>query len=1190
MSGICGVVTRRRGAVSAGDPEARAALLHRMASVMTHRGPDDAGFLLAGGPEGGRRLQVVGAEDAGTGPRRWDDGNPSPSQGATPPSTHRCRAVRDPQPLDVGLGMCRLAIIDPAGGHQPIGNEDGTVWLVFGGEIYNHREMRVLLERRGHRFATASDGETIVHAYEEYGPDCVRHLRGKFAFAIWDDPRRFLLLARDGVGAKPLFVAEVADRFLFASEIKALLQDPGLRREVNPEALYHYVTYGFVPEPQTMFRGIYQLPPGHLLAWGEGDPVVQEYWRGPEVLLAGAGSPAPKSGPRAAAPGDAWEAVQTAVADRLASDLPGPTRGCGVFLDGSLASAAVAAAMGNALDVPIPSFAAGRAGRDPALARSRRIARHLRTEHQEVLVGAEAEALWPRVIRHLDEPLADPGALPQFLLCQAARAHVTVALSSLGATLLEARSSTCSDRINRIFRIFGIGSRRPTSARIDSVNPVHPVRKATFEHPAVVAPGLFYGASKRTLFAAESEDRFPSSLGLAERFLERVAHLDPAGQEAYLYLKSALPGSSLLLADRLGMAFGLETREPFLASELLEYAFSSSRDRPSGEALLRQALAGHLPASVLSAPVAGTARGEGWPAAGAAASDAGSGELWEVVRAALAPDAVRSRGYFSPEAIQAMLREQQAGRGRHAGHLWALFALEIWHRIYLDHDHSSRADLTFEDLGLTLSVGKRSFTAQPQRKPIADDRSPAAHEGGRRSAVGGRPSLSLCAAERPLAILMATDDEPTVVTGGSSRLLREWSTRLAARGHSVTVLTRRSGPEQPARESWSDVDLVRYSAVAGHSVGRLNATLREGGRAMRRLETDRAFDVITVHHPLIGCAIRRGAPRGAPRLYTFLAPWADVSQEVRGTSAASGCARLAARGAHLAKRELERTAIDACDEVLVPSQYSAETVRARHELPEARVRRVPGGVDTERFRPRADRRELRRRLGLSESAFLILTVRPLTPMAGLEQLITAMSGITAVFPEAHLVIGGCPHPDAARHAPLPVWEAALRRQVAAQGLGGAITFAGCIPELLLPEYYAIADLFVMPSQSLEPLGLAAVESLSCGTPVFGTPVGALPEILGGLDPSALFAGTGAAQIADRIIRRLPDLHHDGALRRRCRQCALEQFSWDAIIPTLEAHLLDAVDRRRAGIRGQTSDASKERRPNTGARRWAPGAG
>jgi asparagine synthase (glutamine-hydrolysing) len=1184
MCGICGVVTRRRGAEAAGDPEARAALLRRMTSVMTHRGPDDAGFLFAGGPEGGRRVQVVGGEDPGP----------------PPPSIRPCPTLREPQPFEVGLGMCRLAIVDPAGGHQPIGNEDGTVWLVFGGEIYNHRELRALLERRGHRFATASDGETIVHAYEEYGPDCVRHLRGKFAFAIWDDPQRFLLLVRDRVGAKPLFVAEVAGRFLFASEIKALLQDPGLRREVNPEALYHYVTYGFVPAPQSMFRGIYQLPPGHLLAWRDGKPTVEEYWEGPEVLLAGAGSPAAGGGPQAPAPGGAWEAVERAVTARLASDLPGPTRGCGVFLDGSLAAAAVAAAMGNALDAPIPSFAVGRDGRDSSLTRSRRIARHLRTEHQEVLVGPEAEALWPRVFRQLDEPLADPGALPQFLLCQAARPHVTVALSALGASLFGSESPTCSDRINGIFRTL---SKRLTNSLIDRVDPVPPVRKATFEHPAVVAPGLFHGALKRSLFASESEDRFPSSLGLAERFLERLAHRDPADQAAYLHLKSALPGRSLLLADRLGMAFGLETREPFLAPELLEHAFCRSRSSPSHAALLQRAVEGHLPRRLLSLPTAGSLYGEAWLAGGEPASDGISVGLWEVVRAALAPDVIRARGYFSPEVVQVILRGQLAGRGRCARCLWALFALELWHRIYLDDDYSARADLTFEDLGLPCrrGVGRDGETGgrgdgatrwDPEGPAVSHPLLPVGFAPGSNDPVSPSPRLPVAktAPSRPLAILMAAEDDPMVVTGGSSRLLREWSTRLAARGHAVTVLTRRRGPEEPARESWSNLDLVRYSAVARHSVGRLNATLREGARAMRRLEADRSFDVITVHHPLMGYAIRRGAARGTARLYSFLSPWPDVSREVRGASASSGCARLVARGSQLAKRELERAAIDACDDVLVPSCSSAETLRAWHELPEVRVHRVPGGVDTERFRPRADRREVRRRLGLSESAFLILTVRPLTPVAGLEQLITAMSGITAVFPEAHLVLGGCPHPDAERHAPLPVWEAALRRQVAAQGLGGAVTFAGWIPELVLPEYYAIADLFVVPSQSREPLGMAAVEALSCGTPVFGTPVGALPEILGALDPSALFAGTGAAQIADRIIRRLPDLHHDGALRRRCREYALEQYSWDVILPTLEALLVDAVDRRRAGIQGQTSDTSSARRQNTGARRWAPGAG
>jgi glycosyltransferase involved in cell wall biosynthesis len=311
-------------------------------------------------------------------------------------------------------------------------------------------------------------------------------------------------------------------------------------------------------------------------------------------------------------------------------------------------------------------------------------------------------------------------------------------------------------------------------------------------------------------------------------------------------------------------------------------------------------------------------------------------------------------------------------------------------------------------------------------------------------------------------------------------------------------------------------------------------------RALDRFGGAQPFDLAIAHHPAFAPVMRRAPScRGAARLYAFRTPWEEEDD-----------AGLPSRPLACFRRRLERGALRASNAALVLSRYSAAQLAATHGELELPVYHAPGGVDTDRFRPREPRWELRQRLGLPPSAFLILTVRPLLPRMGLENLITAMAGIAAAYPEARLVVGG--------EGPL---EGALRRQVVQQRLGRAVTFAGFIPEEHLPEYYAAADLFVMPTRCREAFGLAAVEALASGTPVFATPVGALPELLTYLDPRALFTGASAGAIADGIIRFLPDLHHDEELRRRCRQFALEHYAWDAVVPALEDLLYEAVARR-----------------------------
>jgi glycosyltransferase involved in cell wall biosynthesis len=386
--------------------------------------------------------------------------------------------------------------------------------------------------------------------------------------------------------------------------------------------------------------------------------------------------------------------------------------------------------------------------------------------------------------------------------------------------------------------------------------------------------------------------------------------------------------------------------------------------------------------------------------------------------------------------------------------------------------------------------------------------------------------------ERPISLLLATEADPAAPAAEASRLVREWSARLAARGHRVTVLTpgdRKAGAAD--FEILDGVEIVRFD-LKGRLKQRYRAAVRGFRGAASRLARERGFEAALLDHPAAAAGLHGACPE-VTRLYLYQA--SEIEAE----------GRLARR----LRLRAERAALLACNGALVPSRFAAADLAARHADLGLPVTLLPGGVDAARFQPCEERWDLRHRLGLPASAFLILTVGPLRAGMGLENLITAMAGVTTAYPEAHLVIVGT--------GPL---ESDLRRQVVGQRLGRAVTFALAVPEE--SEYHAAADLFVMPATRAPLASLAALEALACGTPVFATPVGALPELVTHLDPRALFAGTGAGAIADGIIRHLPDLHHDEALRRRCRQFALEHYDWQVLIPQLEACLQESVARRR----------------------------
>jgi asparagine synthase (glutamine-hydrolysing) len=1087
MCGITGFISTRPG------PGART-LLQGMSDRLVHRGPDGAGWYL--------------------------NGERSASSG-------ECSSAL-PQ---VGLAMRRLAIIDLSTGHQPIANEDETCWIVFNGEIYNHRELRRELEAKGHRFRTASDTEAILHAYEEYGVACVHQLRGMFAFALWDSRQERLFLARDPVGIKPLYYTQTGCRFLFASEIKALLQDPDVPRRVNREGLHHYLTYLYVPAPQTMFEGISQLPPGHRLIWQRGTVTVEEYWAGPAGLLetdAGA----------LVSPDELWSVLRESVGAHMLSDVP-----LGAFLSGGLDSTAIVAAMAELSARPVRTFSIGfeAAGLYNELAFAREAAQALRTEHQEFVVTPDAIALLPEVIRSLDEPLADASVIPNYLVARLARQTVTVALTGIGGDeLFGGYRRYYGDALARRWQRIPPPVRRhvllPALRRVPASDDT-PLGEASrlaqkFLEPLDLAPearylawnAFFSEAAKSELYQDRSEHQNGSSAALMSRFFDRVAHRPFADRAMYVDLKSYLPGDPLFLSDRMTMANSLEARVPLLDPKLMEFAARIPLEQKiqgrTTKAILRRALAGRVPDRLIHRPK----RGFGTPI-----------DLWlrrELAPLAdqlLSPRVLRERGYFRPEYVVWLREQQAAGRRDFSQHLWALLVFELWHRAYIDADRSSHKGLTFEELDLSWEQGSLRCPVLRPSPPV-----PSPQRAVRR----GKSSSSL-------RILMVADVDPVRVMGGAERMLSEHSRRLAARGHRVVVLTRAQHPALPLEEEWEGVRVVRHPVSGVGAIGFVRSVLREGGAAFSRLMAQEPFDLINIHQPLAACAaLGRDESRRVPVLYTYLSPWSH-EYGVRAAQPDGSHLTVAARRAWIqantyARQRMEGQALERSDRLLVLSEFSTAQLRDIHGISAPRIRVIPGGVDPESFRPPSDRARLRRELQLPGGP-LLLTVRNLVPRMGLDTLIDSMQAVVQVRPDCQLLIGGAGY-----------LRAELEAQVRRLDLERNITFVGFIPEDRLADYYGAADGFILPTRCLEGFGLVTVEALACGTPVLGTPVGGTQEILRGFEPRFLFRSTDAGAIAERILEWLPALVAASDLRDRCRRYAVGRYSWDVLVPQVEA--------------------------------------
>ena len=589
---------------------------------------------------------------------------------------------------NVGLAHRRLAIIDLRDvASQPMTNEDGSVWITFNGEIYNFQELRQELEKRGHAFRTQSDTEVIIHAYEEYGRGCLDRLRGMFAFAIWDSRSRILFLARDRVGKKPLFYFLGSDRFLFASEIKALLTADAVPRQPDPVAINHFLALGYVPGPRTAFLGIHKLPPAHWLEIKDGRVETGRYWKlryTPKRKIS-----------EADAMSELYSHLAEAVRMRLVSDVP-----LGAFLSGGVDSSAVVIHMAEAMSRPVRTFSVGfgDASFDERLF-ARQIAERYGTDHTELVVEAPVTDILSRLVWHYDEPFGDSSAVPNYAIAELTRQHVTVVLNGDGADETFAgyewykmdrwiqRGEFAPLKLRQWFadvaqRFPANGSKngpRWKLARLAEVLALPSSRRYAqwTEHFGPKArQRLYSSAFKESVTESDPDSLFASAFAQsdAEDWLDKVLDAD-----VNLYLADDL----LVKMDRATMAHSLEARSPFLDHVVMELAASLpvSFKQAWGQKkrILKASLRGRIPDALLDRPKMGFSV----PIAKWFRID-----LREMAHDVLLSRRASERGYFNGTEIARLLYDHSVNKGDHGTSLWNLLMLELWHRAFIDQPTS----------------------------------------------------------------------------------------------------------------------------------------------------------------------------------------------------------------------------------------------------------------------------------------------------------------------------------------------------------------------------------------------------------------------------------------------------------------------------------------------------------------------
>lgn len=580
---------------------------------------------------------------------------------------------------NVALGMRRLSIIDLDTGHQPISNEDGSVRVVFNGEIYNFQELRERLLARGHQLSTHSDTEVIVHLYEDHGDELVEHLNGMFAFALWDERRQRLLVARDRMGEKPLYFTQTANSFIFASELKSLVVHPAVERRVNLLALRKYLQYEFVPSPHTMIEGVHKLRPAHRLIFEKGEWRTESYWRlnyDGERLKIGEDEAAEALHDR----------LREAVRMRLVSDVP-----LGVLLSGGIDSSTVAALACEAAEGRVKTFSIAFDEKSfDESSYARLVAEHLGTEHYEQrFTEREMLEIVPEIPRLLDEPLGDGSLIPTFLLSRFTRERVTVALGGDGGDELLAGYPTyaahrVADYYRALPRFVREGLIEPAIARlpVSTENLSFDFKAKRFVQGAALGAGTrhtvwmgsYTAEQQRALLAPEVLAACPDEQVFDEiRIYDHPNGHDVVERMMKLDATHYLSECVLFKVDRASMAASLETRAPFLDHTLVEFLAKLPLDLKmrglTGKYILKRAMRDRLPQQIIKRPK----KGFGMPVAKWV-----KGELRTFVRNTFAPERLKKRGLFNADYVARLLDEHERGVADHRKLIWTLLMFEMW--------------------------------------------------------------------------------------------------------------------------------------------------------------------------------------------------------------------------------------------------------------------------------------------------------------------------------------------------------------------------------------------------------------------------------------------------------------------------------------------------------------------------------
>jgi len=627
MCGITGIV-RSDGAQI--DRE----LLARMNDAIRHRGPDDDGFYFGDG---------------------------------------------------VGLGMRRLSIIDLKGGHQPIHNSDRTAWIVFNGEIYNYRELRKQLEARGHQFYTDSDTEAIVHAYDEYGTDCPRYLRGMFAFAIWDERAKSLFLARDRVGKKPLLYAQLNGQLVFGSEFMALLQHPNVSRDVNYEAIHHYLSFICVPAPLTAYQAIRKLEPGHSLLWKNGEIKLERYWQldfSHKISISEA-----EAGERVV------DLLRDAVRVRLMSEVP-----LGAFLSGGIDSSAIVALMAQESSEKVKTFSIGFEEQDfSELHHARRVAEHVGAEHHEFIVRPDAMEILPTLVEHYGEPFADSSAIPSYYVSRETRKYVTVALNGDGGDECFAgyERYAAMNLAQRYAKVLPAVIRDGVIRNVARALPefqsrANPLRKAQrFLAAASLSPvqrylrwvSAFDEQAKLNLYSSDfrSETAAFSTIGFLEPWFAKANGAGIVDASLLTDTMTYLPNDLLVKMDIASMTVSLEARSPFLDHHLMEFAASLPESLKlrgmTTKYLLKRVLKKFVPEENLTRAKMGF---------GVPIGHWFRGTMQPFLRETLLSEKALARGLFNRDSVRQLIDQHVANKVNHEHRLWSLLMLELWFQRFID--------------------------------------------------------------------------------------------------------------------------------------------------------------------------------------------------------------------------------------------------------------------------------------------------------------------------------------------------------------------------------------------------------------------------------------------------------------------------------------------------------------------------